>query len=127
MNKEQRQKKWPWLRFTSAFVDAYIRLLALTAPVWGVTVLAIVLLGLVFSTVERIRVFNGLYYAFITAMTIGYGDITPATLVGKILSVLIGLFGILTTGVLVALALQAVKMAHDTYRRATKDDSNPAK
>ena len=123
MNKEQRHRKWPWMRFTSTFMDIFAKGLVLTAPVWGVTCTGIVGLGLVFSAVERIRVFQGLYFALITAMTIGYGDIVPATPSGRILAVLIGFLGILTTGLFVAVAIQAVTI---TYKKIAGKNGSAA-
>lgn len=52
-----------------------------------------------------------LYTAGITALTIGYGDITPKTVAGRVISVVIGLFGILYTGLMVAVASRALASA----------------
>jgi len=49
-----------------------------------------------------------LYFAFITGLTIGYGDIVVKTPVGRILAVLIGFIGVLFSGLVVAAALRAV-------------------
>ena len=38
--------------------------------------------------------FSGMWYAFSTILTIGYGDISPVTIVGKIMGVLIGFLGV---------------------------------
>ena len=51
------------------------------------------------------------YYSFVTMTTLGYGDIVPGTAIGRIVSVLLGLVGILFTGVVVAAAVQAVRYA----------------
>lgn len=49
-----------------------------------------------------------MYLSFITAFTIGYGDITPVTIIGRVLSVIIGLIGIIFTGLVVAIATRAL-------------------
>jgi hypothetical protein len=60
------------------------------------------------SYVEKLPFGDALYFAFITGLTIGYGDIVVKTPVGRILAVLIGFIGILFSGLVVAAALRAV-------------------
>ncbi len=111
----QLNKKTARIQFRRKFLKIFFRLLLGTMPIWGVLVLFIALLGLVFSWIEKIRVFEGIYLAFITALTIGYGDITAHTDLGKIISVLIGLIGMVTTGIIVSLAFQATRIAYEGY------------
>ena len=101
------------MKFTIAFLKIFNRMLILTLPIWGVMLVAIFGLGLAFSAAERISVGNALYFAFITATTVGYGDITPVNSMGKVISVALALLGILTTGIIVAIALQAVRIASE--------------
>ncbi len=60
------------------------------------------------SIVEGISIGNSMYLSFITAFTIGYGDITPVTIIGRVLSVIIGLIGIIFTGLVIAIATRAL-------------------
>jgi voltage-gated potassium channel len=55
--------------------------------------------------------FDAVYWAFITATTVGYGDIRPIEPVSKTLSILIALVGMTFTGILVALAVYAATTA----------------
>jgi uncharacterized membrane protein len=50
-----------------------------------------------------------LYFAFVTGLTIGYGDIVVKTPVGRLVAILIGLVGILFTGLMVAVLVYAVR------------------
>jgi len=71
--------------------------------------LALVILGaLLMSIVEGISIGNSMYLSFITAFTIGYGDITPVTIIGRVLSVIIALIGIIFTGLVIAIATRAL-------------------
>jgi voltage-gated potassium channel len=99
-------------QFRQKFIKSFFNLLAVTLPIWGSLVLLIAGLGTLFAFREKISIFEGIYYAFITALTIGYGDITPHTNLGMILSVTIGVLGMVATGIIVALAFQAVKIAY---------------
>ena len=49
-----------------------------------------------------------LHFTFITGLTVGYGDILPTTILGRIVSVLIALIGLLFFGIVVAVANRAV-------------------
>jgi hypothetical protein len=48
---------------------------------------------------------DGLYWALITAASIGYGDITPQTSVGRIIAATLGVLGVVTIGVIAGLIL----------------------
>jgi voltage-gated potassium channel len=58
---------------------------------------------------EKMPFADGLYFTFVTGLTIGYGDITPVTLAGRVVAILTGLLGILITGLIVAVAVYAVR------------------
>ena len=51
---------------------------------------------------------DSLYFTFVTAFTIGYGDITPATPAGRVLSLLVGLVGLILTGIIIAISTRAL-------------------
>lgn len=46
---------------------------------------------------------DGLWYAFATVTTIGFGDITATTSVGKVLTVLLGIYGIIVVAVITSI------------------------
>lgn len=48
---------------------------------------------------------DGLYWSLITAGSIGYGDITPITVVGRIIAAALGVSGVITIGVTAGLIL----------------------
>lgn len=52
--------------------------------------------------------FDGVYWSLITAGSIGYGDITPLTRMGRIISAILGIMGVLTTGIIAGLILSWV-------------------
>lgn len=68
----------------------------------------LVLGGVTISHLEDLGLGDGLYFAFITGLSIGYGDITPTTGWGRVLSVLIGLIGMIYVGLTVAVATRAL-------------------
>lgn len=48
---------------------------------------------------------EGVYWAVITAASIGYGDITPTTTTGRIIAGTLGTMGVITVGILAGLVL----------------------
>lgn len=76
------------------------------------TLLFLILLsGVLFSYVENISISDAIYFIFITALTIGYGDIAPSTSGAKIICVFVGLVGMMLFGLIVAIASLSLKSA----------------
>jgi hypothetical protein len=48
---------------------------------------------------------DGLYWALITAASIGYGDLTPQTTLGRTLAAILGVMGVISIGVVAGLIL----------------------
>ncbi len=59
---------------------------------------------------------DALYFTFVTGLTIGYGDIAPVTTGGRVIAILTGLLGVLITGLIIAIAVYALRktMEHPT-------------
>ena len=47
-------------------------------------------------------ILRSLWFSFVSATTIGYGDVTPSTAIGKILTMIFALFGIVCVAILTA-------------------------
>jgi ion channel len=96
-----------WCRF-------FVAGLAIVWPVLSGLLLLKALLGAVVGLVEGWGVWQGIYFAFITGLTIGYGDLAPRHVVTRLLAVAIGFLGILLTGLVAALAVKAFQVAPRT-------------
>jgi voltage-gated potassium channel len=55
--------------------------------------------------------FDSFYWSFITATTVGYGDVRPVKKRSKIISIVIAFLGLTLTGILIAVAVQAATLA----------------
>ena len=75
--------------------------LALFALILGIAV--------VIRHLEKMPFGESLYFSFITGLTIGYGDIVVKTPFARLLAVLLGLIGVVFTGLMVAAAIRAVE------------------
>jgi len=79
-------------------------------PILSAVLLVIVVLGLVIGLVEGWTVQDSVYFAFVSGLTIGYGDLAPKTLLTRTLAVAIGACGVLLTALLAAIAVKALNM-----------------
>ena len=83
--------------------------------------LALIMTGAAFiAATEKVSFGKALYFSFITGLTVGYGDIAPVTSIGRVISVLMGLIGILFTGVVVATAVEATRHAWEEMQSQGK-------
>lgn len=105
----------------SEFVKTSARLALHVREVLVSLVLLLIAGGWVISKVEHIKLSDAIYFSFITALSIGYGDISPTTGIGKLVSVVIGLIGMLFVGITVAIATRAVAV---TAKKFLEDQSS---
>jgi hypothetical protein len=101
MSKELRHAFWRglWLGLGVAW------------PVLAALLCVMMALGLAVAVVEGWRLGDGLYFAFVSGLTIGYGDLVPKSSLARVLAISIGLSGILLSGLVVAVGVQAVSAA----------------
>ncbi len=109
------------MEITFRFVRIFFYGLELASPLLLSLALLITLLGQIVGFRESWSRFDSLYWAFITATTVGYGDIRPVARLSKILSVLIALTGIIFTGIIVALAINAATITFSNLIKAADE------
>jgi voltage-gated potassium channel len=91
--------------------------------IWRVRTIILILIALIMAgaaavtLVEKMPFADTLYFAFVTGLTIGYGDIVMQTPVGRLVALLIGLIGILFTGLLVAVMVHAVRECFEESKK----------
>ena len=87
--------------------------------------LAFIMVGaVVIAATEKVSFGKAVYFSFITALTVGYGDIVPGTTIGRLTSVLLAVVGILFTGVVVAVAVQSVRNAWEETQSQSKQNQD---
>jgi Ion channel len=77
-------------------------------PVLSALLGTIVALGVVIGLIEGWSVQESIYFAFVSGLTIGYGDLAPKTLLTRVLAILIGMCGVLLTALVAAVAVKAL-------------------
>ena len=97
--------------FVVEFVRVFTMGLTYCAPLLGFLIAIIILLGLIVGRQENWSRSNAVYYAFITATTVGYGDFHPSHPKSRYLAIGIALVGLVFTGIIVAVGVHATENA----------------
>jgi len=72
---------------------------------------AVAALGFVIGRLEGWSVQESIYFAFVSGLTIGYGDFAPKTGLARFLAIAIGICGVLLTALVAAIAVRALTAA----------------
>ena len=87
---------------------------------WLTLVAAVTVLGQLVGKREGWSRFDSFYWSFITATTVGYGDVRPTKTVPRIFAMVIALVGLMLTGILVAVAVHSATVALAAHDAAIK-------
>jgi hypothetical protein len=68
----------------------------------------IIVLGLAAGLREGWSVQDSIYFAFVSGLTIGYGDLAPKSLLARVLAIGIGVCGVLLVALVAAIAVKAL-------------------
>ena len=82
------------------FVTAHIGLLAELAGLLAIITVVIVATGVLISRFDRVPLEDAMYLAFITAFTVGFGDISPRSRGARVVCVALAFLGLILLGVL---------------------------
>jgi len=99
------------------FLAGFFAGLRVVWPILSGLIGVMIALGLVVGLRERWSIQESIYFAFVSGLTIGYGDLAPKTLLARSLAILIGVCGVLFTALLAALAVKALASASDDAQR----------
>ena len=103
------------MAFTLSFLKTFFFSAFLISPVICFLLIMIIGLGQLVGRYEHWSKSDALYYAFITATTVGYGDFRPSRRRSKLTAIAIALTGILLTGIIVAIGIKALESSFETH------------
>jgi len=118
------------MRFSIDFSRAVLVLLRHFFPIWGGIAILISLLGLLIGQLEEdLAAGRAIYFAWVTGTTVGYGDLVPTTEVTRVLAIIVAIVGIVLTGMIVTIVVEAAKIAIENnssiqdFRQAAKEST----
>jgi len=106
---------------TLSFVKAFLLRVWLTAPLLLSIAMFITFIVQLAGKKEGWTRVESFYWSFITATTVGYGDMRQTKTASRMLAIVIALLGLTLTGIIVALAVNAATVAltaHDVPLRS---------
>ena len=95
----------------SGFIRLFFRYALHVREVLVGLLMLLILGGAPFSFLEGIPLDQAIYFAFITGLSIGYGDVVPQTGWGCVVAVGIGMNGMIFLGITAAVATRALAEA----------------
>lgn len=95
--------------FRRRFYRGLLRAVRVVWPIFSVILGLMVSLGLVIAWIEGWPLRDGVYFAFVTGLTVGYGDLVPKHHMGRILAIAIGFHGVLLTALFAAISVHALQ------------------
>jgi hypothetical protein len=73
-----------------------------------VLIVALLICAVIVAQVENKGFGDALYLTLITGLSVGYGDIVPETITGRITSIVAAVIGVVYVGIVVAVATRAL-------------------
>ena len=70
-------------------------------------------LGALIGFLERWSISESIYFTFVTALTIGYGDLAPKRIAARMIALAIAFSGVLLVGLVAAVGVRALEAAED--------------
>ena len=93
------------------FIQAHSALLWELAGVFAFLTLVILAGGMLLARFDGLPFGEAIYLAFVTALTVGFGDLTPRSGAARVVTVVLAFFGMLLFGILIATAVHAMDEA----------------
>jgi hypothetical protein len=103
--------------FRRQFVAGLVAGLRVVWPVLSGLLVLIAALGFLVGWLEGWSIRESIYFAFVTGLTIGYGDLAPKLFLTRMVAIAIGLCGVLFTALVAAMAVKALTDVHDSGDR----------
>jgi len=96
---------------TITFIKQFALGIWLTFPMLLSIAVSILVLGQIAGKIEHWPNYESFYWSFITATTVGYGDIRPTHKSSRFFAIVIALMGLTMTGIFIAVAVHAATLA----------------
>jgi hypothetical protein len=100
-----------------SFLRGLVTGLRVVWPILSSLLGLIMALGLVVGLLEGWSIQEAIYFAFVSGLTIGYGDFAPKFLLTRALAIVIGACGVVVTALIAAIAVKALTAATDDHDR----------
>ena len=109
-------------RIRDRFYKGLVAFLHVVWPVLSALLSIIIIFGLLISYIEGWKPLDGIYFGFVTGLTVGYGDLVPHHALARIMALIIGFTGVLLTALFAAIGVRALEEAVKEEEAAAKKE-----
>jgi len=93
------------------FVTNHLSLMYELTGVFAFFFVLMVIGAVLLMRFEHVGFEEALYFAVVTALTVGFGDVTPHSRGGRLVTIVLAFLGLVLVGIFVAIAGQALELA----------------
>jgi len=93
------------------FITRHLALMYELAGLFAGLGIVIFVGAVLLARLEDVSLEDAIYFAMVTALTVGFGDIAPRTRGGRVVTILLAFLGVVVLGIFVAIAGQALEQA----------------
>jgi hypothetical protein len=93
------------------YIQSHALLLAELAGLLGLLAVIVTIAGVAMARFDGLTIEDGVYFAFITALTVGFGDFVPRPRRSRVISILLAMLGMLLLGIVVSVSVHALDLA----------------
>lgn len=99
------------------FFAALLKGIRVVWPILSGLLTLMALFGVAIGWLEHWSWGDGIYFAFVSGLTIGYGDLVAKHLMSRVLAIGCGFIGILLMGLVTAIGVKALEAAWQAQRQ----------
>lgn len=101
--------------FTLTFIKVFMLAMGMAMPLLGTMAIVVIGLGAVVGRKEGWSIYDSTYWAFVTATTVGYGDMRPKAKLSRFLAIMIAFIGLMFTGIMVSIAVASTTHSFEKH------------
>ena len=108
------------MAYAITFIQLFFLFTSVVAPILLLLAFTIMVLGLIVGRIENWKRSKAIYWSFITATTVGYGDVRPTRGLARFISIIIAVLGLVLFGIIISISVSATEISSDRFADKTK-------
>ncbi len=103
------------MTYAITFIKLFFLFASVVSPILLLLTVSILVLGLIVGRIENWKRSKAIYWSFITATTVGYGDVRPTRGLARFISVVIAVLGLILFGIIISVSVAATDYSAKQY------------
>jgi voltage-gated potassium channel len=93
------------------FLIAHVLIMYELTTVFLLLGLVIIICGIMIARFDNLPLQESVYFAFITALTVGLGDVVPKSTAARFITIILAFIGVVLVGVIIGVTVHALETA----------------